>query len=137
MKNKALFYILSFTWGIIMTLTGLIVAGALICTGHKPKPWGRCLCFNVGKNWGGVSLGIVIITDSRDSKSTKKHEHGHALQNCKYGPLMPLFSLCSAGRYWYRRIRESAGLKNKTDYDAFWLEAEATALGKEYFDFLN
>lgn len=136
MKNKALFYILSFTWGLPMTLIGLISALVLILMGYKPKSWGGCLSFNVGKNWGGVSFGIVMITDESDRVSAKNHEFGHALQNCRYGFLMP-FIVCipSAVRYWYRRIRTRKGLKNVTAYDAVWFEAEATRLGEKYIGY--
>lgn len=128
MKNKALFYILSFTWGIPMTLIGLIVALALVLTGHKAKLYGGCFHFIVGKNWGGLSLGIVIITCENSSERTKNHEVGHAIQNCKYGFLMP-FIVCipSAIRYWYREFTIPT-----TDYDGIWFEAEATRLGCEY-----
>lgn len=116
-----------------MTLTGLIVAVALICLGHKPKRWGGCLCFNVGENWGGLSLGLVMIVSKRDLESTKNHEFGHAIQNCRYGVFMP-FVVCipSAIRYWYREIRAKKGLQNKTSYDAIWFEGEATKLGNKY-----
>jgi hypothetical protein len=36
MRNKTLFYVLSWTWGIIMTLIGAIVALVLIIAGKKP-----------------------------------------------------------------------------------------------------
>ena len=32
-----LFYVLSFTWGIIMSLIGAIVFLVLMCIGYKPK----------------------------------------------------------------------------------------------------
>lgn len=133
MKNKAFFYTLSFTWGIIMTLIGLILACVLICMGYKPKRWGGCLYFNVGENWGGVELGIVFITDKRDREYVKNHEFGHAIQNCRYGVLMP-FLVCvpSAIRFWWRKMKKKKGLKNKTGYYDIWFEAEATRLGEKY-----
>lgn len=136
MKNKALFYTLSFTWGIIMTLIGLILACVLICMGYKPKRWGGCLYFTVGENWGGVELGIVFITDKRDSENTKNHEFGHAIQNCRYGVLMP-FLVCipSAIRFWWRKMKKKKGLKNKTGYYDIWFEAEATRLGEKYIKY--
>ena len=136
MKNKALFYILAFTWGLPMTLIGLFSACVLILMGHKGNKWGGCLYFNVGENWGGVSLGLVFITDKRDSERTKNHEFGHAIQNCRYGFLMP-FIVCipSFIRYWYREIRTRRGLENKTAYDDIWFEGEATALGYKYIDY--
>lgn len=132
MKSKALFYILSFTWGLPMTLVGLIVAAVLICTGHKPKRWGCCIYFNVGKSWGGVSLGIVFVTDSRDVERTKWHEHGHSLNNTWFGVFMVFISIASAIRYWYREIRTRLGLKNNTPYDGVWYEKLATDCGEKY-----
>lgn len=134
MKNKALFYILSFTWGLPMTLIGLISACVLICAGYTTKRWGGCIYFNVGKNWGGVSLGIVFITDERDSIHTKNHEFGHAIQNCRLGFLMP-FIVCipSAIRYWYRELKYwKNGLMPTTKYDDIWFEGQATRLGYKY-----
>jgi hypothetical protein len=136
LKSKKEFYLLSFTWGLPMTLIGLIVAGVLICLGYKPKKWGPCIYFNVGKGWGGVELGPVFITDSRDSKHTKNHEFGHGIQNCFYGPAMP-FIVCipSAFRYWYREIvYHMRGLTPPTAYDDIWFEGEATRLGNEYIE---
>lgn len=131
MKNKIAFYILSFTWGIPMTLIGLIAAGVLLCAGYRPKRWGGCWYFNVGENWGGVELGLVFLTDNNDTIHTKNHEFGHAIQNCFFGPLMP-FIVCipSAIRYWYRELRYNRrGLRPTTNYDDIWFEGQATELG--------
>lgn len=138
MRNKTLFYILSWTWGIIMTLIGAVVALALIITGHKPKKWGYCYYFEVGKNWGGLELGMFFLTSKNGGEYTRNHEHGHALQNCVWGPLMP-FVICipSVIRYWYREIRSRKGLKNKTKYDDIWFEGDATRRGSEFIAWYN
>ena len=138
MRNKTLFYVLSWTWGIIMTLIGAIVALVLITTGHKPKKWGYCYYFEVGKNWGGVALGMFFLVGKDASEHTRNHEHGHALQNYELGPLMP-FTVCipSAVRYWYRVIRNLKGLRNETEYDDIWFEGTASYLGKHYHKFTN
>lgn len=104
--NKFLFYLLSFTWGLPMTLIGLLVALVLVITGHKPKKYGYCLHFEVGEHWGGLELGVVFLTDKTPSTHTKNHEHGHGLQNCFFGPLMPfIVSIPSAYRYWLREFK--------------------------------
>ena len=133
--KKSLFYVLSFTWGIVLTLIGLIVAGVLLCMGKKPKKWGWCYYFEIGEGWGGLELGIIFLTSKNPSTHTKCHEFGHAIQNCYFGILMP-FLVCipSAIRYWYRRIRRSKGLKNKTAYDEIWFEGQATRLGYKYWE---
>lgn len=130
-KNKILFYVLSFTWGLPMTLIGGLVAAVLLCAGYRPKRWGGCWHFTVGKNWGGVELGLVFLTDSNENKHTKNHEFGHAIQNCFFGPFMP-FIVCipSAIRYWYREFKYNRkGIRPPTNYDDIWFEGQATKLG--------
>ena len=134
--KKPVFYALSFTWGILLTLVGLVVAGVLICAGKKPKKWGWCYYFEVGENWGGLELGIIFLTDKTPSVRCRNHEFGHAIQNCYFGVLMP-FVVCipSAIRYHYRRHLTKKGIELKTDYDDVWFEGQATRLGtKKYFE---
>lgn len=131
-KEKKVFYILSFTWGLIMTLIGLCAALYLIARGYEARRHGYCLCFSKGSGWGGVNLGIVIIKCAEVGNSTKNHEHGHAVQNCYYGPLQCVFSLMSAARYHYRKHVIKTGKKKAEDlpdYDAFWFEGQATRVG--------
>lgn len=128
--NRKLFYILNLTWGLPMTLIGAIAALALIGCGKLPSRHGWCLCFTVGKNWGGVSLGLVMIVSKQATENTQNHEHGHALQNAVYGVFMPfIISIPSAVRYWYRRGKDPATLP---PYDAVWFEAQATEWGNKY-----
>lgn len=130
--KKSTFYILSFTWGLPLTLAGLITSLALVCLRKKPKRWGGCWYFEIGKGWGGLEIGIVFLASKTASDHTKNHEHGHAIQNCYYGPLMP-FIVCipSCTRYLYRRIRKKLGYSNKTGYDDIWFEGQATRWGTE------
>lgn len=132
-KEKKIFYILSFTWGIIMTLIGLCAALYLLARGYKATKYGYCWCFIKGMSWGGVSLGFIIIKSVNACNSTKNHEHGHAVQNCYFGPLHCIFSLMSAIRYHYRNYVVKTGKKKSydlTDYDAFWFEDQATKVGE-------
>ena len=133
LKNRTTFYLLSFTWGLPLTLVGFIVAGVLLCVGYKPQRWGDCWHFSVGKNWGGLELGLIFLTGNVSTTYIKNHEHGHAIQNCFFGPLMP-FVVCipSAIRYWYRIIREKIGKPCKTNYYDIWFEAQASRLGSDY-----
>lgn len=115
-RNKPLFYFLSCTWGIIMTLIGAFVALGLLATGHKPKKHGHCIYFEAGKHWGGVELGLFFLTDTSSSISTKNHEHGHGFQNAVLGPLFPfLVAIPSATRYW---LREQNTRKGKTTFSS-------------------
>lgn len=136
--NKKTFYILSFTWGLPLTLVGLIVAAVLRCVGCKPTKWGGCYYFEVGKDWGGVNLGVVFVTSKNPSTHTRNHEHGHAIQNCYLGVFMP-FVVCipSAVRYWYRRVKTKLGRKNKTCYYSIWFERTASDLGNKYVPMWN
>ena len=97
------FYLRSFTWGLPVTLGGAIVAAGMLATGHKPEKYGNCIRFTAGKKWGGSSMGIFMITCENASRQLKEHEYGHSLQNCCYGPLMPVINLQSSARYLYRK----------------------------------
>lgn len=132
--NKVLFYILSWTWGLPLTLIGGFVTVILMIFGYKPKRWGPCIFIEIGEGWGGFEMGAFFLTCKNATIKCKNHELGHGVQNCYFGPLMP-FVVCipSAIRYWYRRIRESRGLKNLTLYDSIWFEGQATRLGAKYY----
>ncbi len=134
--NRALFYLLSFTWGALSTFPGLLYALILRLCGFRPKRFGFCLRFEVGnRRWGGVSFGCVIITCREPSLHLLQHEHGHGIQNIILGPLMlPLVSLPSTLRYHTRNIisRFRPGTRLRP-YDSIWFEGWATALGEKYF----
>jgi hypothetical protein len=70
-RSKSLFYFLSFTWGLPMTLIGYIVATVLRAIGYKPKKWGYCYYFEIGKYWGGVNFGPIFLTSKNSSTHTK------------------------------------------------------------------
>lgn len=104
--QKFIYWFLSCTWGIVMTFVGLVVSLVLIITKHKPKKFGWNIYFNVGKNWGGLELGPIFLTDTDDDFEIKCHEHGHGFQNIIMGPFFPLIvGLRSATRYWLYEIR--------------------------------
>ncbi len=129
------FYLRSFTWGLPVNLAGALVAAGLFATGHKPERFGNCINFTVGKNWGGGSMGIFILSCKNAGRKLKEHEHGHSIQNCYYGPLMLLVNLQSSTRYLYRRgIRKILPRKKLPPYDSVWYEAEATQLGHDYME---
>ncbi len=105
------FYILSFTWGIIMSLIGALVILILLIAGQKPKIFHGRVYIEVGNNWGGCELGCFFICSKYESLSLKQHEAGHGIQNIIFGPLTPfIISIPSAIRYWLRNI-ESYKLK--------------------------
>lgn len=134
--KKTLYYLLSFTWGIVMTAIGFLVGGVLTLFGCKATKEGPCWCFVIGDNWGGVSLGPVMLMSSANYAAgrTVKHEFGHSLQNCIWGPLFPfVIAIPSATRYWVREFQRNKGTPPATDYDAIWFEGQATEWGNKYF----
>ena len=135
--NIMIFYILSFTWGLPITLAGSLAVLFLILTGNKPKgKYGYCVRFEVGDTWGGLNLGPFIITCKNFDDSLLNHEHGHAIQNCWFGLLMPfIITIPSAIRYWYREVKfYKKGLRPITAYDSIWFEGQATRVGTKFMN---
>ena len=124
-----IFYVLSFTWGLPVTLCGAFAALFAVLCGARRERVGHCFCFRFGHGWGGFSLGIFIFTAADAGKNILWHEHGHGLQNCIFGPFMIfLVSLPSVVRYWYRRLKkDKSRLK---PYDDAWFEGQATRMGQ-------
>ena len=134
--KKFLYYFLSFTWGLPLTLAGCIVALVLTIAGKKSKKFGLVRYFTIGKNWGGLELGVFFLTDPHENYKTKCHEFGHSLQNCIWGPLM-IFVIClpSVIRYWYRELKYNRKGKNPpTKYDDIWFEGQATEWGTKVYE---
>lgn len=135
MKNKYLYYILSWTWGLPMTLVGAIVASVLVLFGYKPKKYGYSYHIEVGKNWGGLNLGMFFLTEENTSEHTKMHEVGHGLQNCIFGVFMPIIvTIPSVIRYHYRNIREKTNNPCTTNYDDIWFEHQASEWGTKFMN---
>lgn len=130
--SRKTYYTLSLTWGLPLTLVGILVALALMCVGYRPKRFGWSWYFEVGKNWGGLNLGLISLCGKDSDNVLKAHEYGHSFQNCKYGPAMVLLTLASAARYWYYTVIEDWLGKNLPDYDSWWLEKQATETGIKY-----
>lgn len=134
--SKKLYYILSWTWGIIMSLIGAIGALYHVCRGRKIQRHGGCFWIETGKNWGGVNLGMFFFYQEGADESGKNHEYGHSLQNCIWGPLFPfVIAIPSAIRYHYRRQLIKKGEKPTTDYDDVWFEGQATDWGTKTVGF--
>lgn len=121
--SKSEFYTKSFTWGIILSLIGVFVCGALMVFGYKPKKYNNCYYIAVGKNWGGLEFGWFFLTDTNESDFIKNHELGHAYQNIKYGPITVILWVIAACRYQVKRL----GVK--LDYYSWWYESEANTIG--------
>ena len=127
------FYFLSFSWGLPLSLAGLLVGGFLRLSGRRPKRFGPGLCFEVGEDWGGLEFGPIFIKCRDGSERLSSHEFGHAVQNCIFGPLMPfLISIPSAIRYWIRRAGVRRGIRPKRPYSAAWFERQADRFGERF-----
>ena len=137
--RRILFYILSFTWGALCSVSGLVVILAAALCGGKLKTYhGRLYCV-IGNNWGGFELGCFFLcskASDHEGSTTRAHECGHGLQNCLWGPLMLfVITIPSAIRYWYREFKyHRKGLVPPTMYDDIWFEGQATRWGQTYVD---
>lgn len=127
-KHKWLWYILMFTWGLPMTVLGLLVSCFMLITGHKPKAYHGIWYFETKwiKWWGGVELGCCFCKDQEKGERIQMHELGHLYQVI-LGPLFIfLVAIPSAARYWVRALSKKPA---KTSYDSIWFERFATNFG--------
>ena len=130
--TKQQFYLLSFTWGFILSSLGAIIMGVLKLMKHEIKPNQYGYCCEIGENWGGFSLGPFCIVEKNPNQVLLNHEFGHALQNCYFGPFMIIVTLMSVIRYLYRKEWNPNLNKELPDYDSIWFEGTATYLGNYY-----
>lgn len=135
-----LFWFFSFTWGLPMSLFGLIIAIFMLLTGHKPHIFHHSVyfVFRMKGGWGFEAGAFFFLSsDCADNLSMKQHESGHGLQNLVFGWLMPfVVSIPSTVRFWYREWLVKSGRKTYRElppYDSAWFEGWATELGKKYF----
>lgn len=128
---KKAFYILNFTWGIIMNIIGAIAAcGVMLDTGVKPIRHAGNIVFKFGHYWGGVSLGIFTFMCLEADEHTLNHEFGHSIQNAIFGPFfIPLVAIPSFIRCQKFNNNIKKGIPNEEDYDAAWFEGSATKWG--------
>lgn len=112
-----------------LSFIGDIVYLILNVLGYKQKMfYDICPYFEIGTDWGGLSLGWFFVCCKDSSESLKCHEVGHLIQNTNIGGWKMLtLSLLSATRYWYREIFGAT-----TSYDSWWFEGQATELGTKY-----
>ena len=87
--KTVLYWIVSCTWGIIMTAIGAVIALGLLITGHKPKIFHYNVYFAFGTGWGGVNFGAFFFLSETMLEKDKQHEAGHGLQNLIFGVFMP------------------------------------------------
>lgn len=129
------FYIIQWTWGIVMNIFGALCIFFAWITGEKIY---RCGPFvyaysRVCKNCA-FEAGMFFIL-GYGCESSGPHEIGHSLQNLVFGPFMPfIVSIPSAIRFWYREYKKSKGEGSSLPpYDSIWIEGTATKYGTKYF----
>ncbi len=137
-KHRWLYYILSCTWGIIMTLVGCFITLILLCCGCKIEKFYWVYFMRIGKCWGGFDSGLMFVRDHKSADSINEHEFGHTFQNTLFGPFALFIAfLPSAFRYWYRELKYyRKGKRPPVKYDDIWFEKSATDVGHlavEYF----
>lgn len=142
-ENMFLFYLLSFTWGLLFTLVGLIVLLFIrIFLNRKVYKYrivaGRIAIIFKNRLPGGMNLGIVYIIDERSQFDTtlQVHEIGHSIQNAWFGPLfiflIGLPSLIRASLWDRIRARKYRKTGTYPSYYDIWFEKQATELGELY-----
>ena len=134
--HDIVFYILSWTLGILTSFIGLIIMIPFLVTKKIKTFCGRLYgifpkCF--GSGWGFEMGCFFFITyDCDDYQDLKSHECGHGLQNIIWGPLMLfVISIPSVIRFWYREYLLKKGKKIKP-YDSIWFEGQASRWGWDY-----
>lgn len=135
--SKDSYILLSFTWGILVTLIGAVIAAALYVLGEEPHKNRLGWVFKVSWVKGaGVSFGPFAITPKKPTAYLLQHEFGHSIQNCYLGPFwIVLVGIPSMVRFWYRDIKkkkEKISEKDLPAYDSAWFEGSATELGGLY-----
>ena len=140
-KDIILFYVLSFTWGIIWTLVGLFTLLFIVLFMDKKVEMsviaGRIAVRFKNGSFGGASLGIIYLVGRNAGKHTHRHELGHTLQSIWWGPLfIPIIAIPSAVRCgMWNMIRKDyfKRYKEYPNYDDIWFEGQATKLGLKHF----
>lgn len=132
-----IFYLVQFTWGILLNIFGILVALFMLLTFHKPHLFGPSIYFICKKAEGfGFEAGIFFVVGSDCEKDELiMHECGHGIQNMIFGIFTPfIISIPSMIRYWYREIKYyNKGKLPPTEYDAIWFEGQATRWGEKYY----
>lgn len=133
-KGLPIFYILSFTWGILLSIIGLIMMIPFLLTRKTKVEFGRLYGIfpkMFGSSWGFAIGCFFFLAHDSGGELFASHECGHTVQNIMFGPLMPfLVSIPSAIRFWYRNHAMKRGKDLKPYYD-IWFEEQATNIGED------
>lgn len=131
-KQRWVYYLLQFTWGLPMNIAGLVVAFVMFCFRRLPYQYGWGYCYELPVNFG-LELGIFFIAPIGGSEHLKEHEFGHGIQNIYFGPFtIGMVSIPSVTRYWLRELKKHLGKELTTAYDDIWFEGQASKSGHEF-----
>ena len=133
-RPKIPFYVLQWTWGILMNIAGLVGLVIGLCFKKKPERFGRDILIPTTGYWG-LSLGMFVFANPI-YKDMLCHEHGHSFQNAVFGPFMILLvGIPSVIRFWYREaVYKWGNYRKLPDYDAIWFEGMATKSGITFME---
>lgn len=138
--SKTLYFILSLTWGLPLTLIGCVVSAVLMFFGIKPKRFLYGFYFPI-TNGSGFNMGPIFIVSKNPSEYLLKHEFGHSIQNCFFGPFVFLLVVIpSVIRFWYREylvFTKQSAYNELPPYDSIWFEGTATKFGEKYLQHLG
>lgn len=134
-----IFYILSFTWGLLTSFIGLLIMIPFFITRKTKTFCGRIYGIfpkQFGSGWGfEMGCFFFVSYDCDNEIEMNSHECGHGIQNVLWGPLMLfVISIPSAIRFWHRNIQYKKGKKLKP-YDSIWFEEQASRWGLTYVYF--
>ena len=133
-KEKWLFYLISFTWGLPAVFSGALAALIIRVLGHKSSRYGWLWRFEIPDIDWGASFGLFFIAP-KGNEVISMHEHGHAIQNIYLGPFYPaVVWLPSVIRFWYRKIREKSAKPLKKKYSDIWFEKSSDESGKAFIE---
>lgn len=79
--KRFVFYLISFTWGALMSAIGLVTLIVTLPFGKFGVYHGR-IYKTIGEDWGGLNLGFFFLCDEVATDRIKMHECGHSIQNC-------------------------------------------------------
>lgn len=136
-KNKKLYYLIQFTWGLNTNILGFI--GFIICkfifNWEITKYYNNIIISPKNKKINaGLSLGIFLFIDKDADEFLKQHEYGHSIQNLIFGEFfLLLIGIPSLIRCWYYNLiinKLKLYTKEKYNYYSIWFERDASTLGK-------
>ena len=139
-----LFWLVSFTWGLPLTLIGTFGALYMLITGHKAYRYGYFIYFVTNTHGCAFEGGpfFFVSGDCRFNEQIKAHEVGHgSIQNWVFGPLTVFVcTIPGVVRFWYRKYLKRIKGKKESDlppYESIWFERTATEWGLKFVDIMK